>query len=201
MSRFRFVALQFCLLLSIIFSIQLFTGFDPSFAPGDPWWKYFTSILGHGGPEHLLNNLFFIGLFGSIYERLTSGRTFLLTFFSTALFANLSAFLFYPAGIIGASGGGTGVLAAFAAYRPNHTGLALGVPMPMWAVLGIYVLINSAGMTAVTGTAYAAHMMGMAAGFVIGYRLRDRPYLEFEDREEDSWEQKIRQWEEKYMMD
>ncbi len=203
-SEFRFVALKLCAVFAGVYALQVTTGFDPGFnASSSPWWKFLTSIFGHSGLEHLFNNLFFIGLFGSIYERLTSSRAFLATFLVSALFANITAFLFYAdSAIIGASGGGMGLMAALAVYRPRKIGLALGVPAPMWFVLLAYVFINVAGLSAVTGVAYEAHLFGLVSGGIIGLWLRDQPYVENEEEDDelDNWRQKIRDWEEKYML-
>lgn len=205
--NFKFTALKLCGVFAGVFALQVFTSFDPAFsASGSPWWKFFTSFFGHGDLQHLLNNLFFIGLFGSIYERFTSSRMFLVTFLISAIFANLSAFVFFPeTSIIGASGGGMGIMAALAVFKPRKIGLALGVPAPMWLVLAVYVFINVAGLSAVTSTAYEAHLLGLLSGGIIGIHLRNL-YLnqdgnEAEDSlEKDEWSKKIREWEEKWMM-
>ncbi|MFB6204527.1 MAG: rhomboid family intramembrane serine protease [Candidatus Nanohaloarchaea archaeon] len=201
---FHFVALLFTGFLGLVFFYQLITGFDPAFKAGvSPLWKFFASFLGHSDMEHFLNNAFFIGLFGSIYERLTSGRMFLATFLVSAVFANFTAFIFFTESfIIGASGGAMGVLAALALYRPNQVGLALGVPAPMWAVLSMYVLINLAGMTGNSQVAYQAHLFGMVSGAAIGYLLRDEPLIEPEEEEgETQWSKRIQRWEERWMLD
>ncbi|MFB6180636.1 MAG: rhomboid family intramembrane serine protease [Candidatus Nanohalobium sp.] len=200
---YSYAALQFSFLLAVVFLGQTFLdlklGFNPSQSPA---WKFLASFLAHSGPEHLLNNLFFIALFGSIYELHTSSKEFYKAFLLSALFANLSAFLFYPESIIiGASGGAMGVLAALTVYRPNQVGLVLGVPAPMYMVLIAYILINFVGLSASTGVAYEAHLMGIIAGSLLGYRQREKALLQKEDsdQEEKDWEQKIREWEEKYM--
>lgn len=202
--NFRFTALKFCALLAGVFSLQMFAGLEPGFnASQSPWWKFFTSFFGHSGLDHLLNNLFFIGLFGSIYERFTSGKTFLMTFLASAVFANLTAFMFFPDSvIIGASGGAFGILSALAVYRPNKIGLALGVPLPMWAVLIIYIMINLAGITGSSNTAHEAHLFGMVLGVLIGFHLHDfdRRQGNEERVEEDEWRERIRKWEDKWMM-
>jgi len=103
--------------------------------------------------------------------------------------------------IIGASGGGMGILAALAVYRPNKIGLAMGVPLPMWAALAAYVFINVAGLTAVNNTAYEAHLLGMVIGVVVGLYLREDIEQTDEDRvEEENWRERIREWEDKWMM-
>lgn len=206
--NFNFTALKLCGVFAGVFALQIFTNFDPAFsASSSPWWKFFTSFFGHGDLEHLLNNLFFIGLFGSIYERFTSSRIFLATFLVSAIFANLSAFIFFAeTSIIGASGGGMGLMAALAVFKPRKIGLALGVPAPMWLVLVIYVAINIAGLSAATGTAYEAHLLGLLSGGVIGLWLRDDEKEKRskknrnKDLEEDNWKDRIREWEEKWMM-
>lgn len=199
----NYYALQLCFLLAVVFGIQYFFGFEPGFnASNSPVWKFFTSVFGHSDLQHLLNNLFFIGVFGTMFELFTDSRTFLLTFVGSALFANLSAFIFFPATtIIGASGGAIGVLAALAVYRPNEIGLALGVPAPMWAVLAVYILINVAGLSASNSVAYEAHLMGMMVGAVVGYRLREPPEERSEEENDlDNWQERIRKWEEKWMV-
>ncbi|MFB6114864.1 MAG: rhomboid family intramembrane serine protease, partial [Candidatus Nanohalobium sp.] len=154
---------------------------------------------------HLFNNLFFIALFGSIYELHTSEYNLYKTFLVSALFANLAAFIFFPDSfIIGASGGAMGILAALTVYRPNQIGLALGIPAPMWAVLIIYIFINFAGLTGAGNVAYEAHLLGILSGAYLGYRQRERPLIPDEDEDSGSeqvsdWEKRIKNWEEKYM--
>ena len=201
--KFNFTAIKLCLLFVAVYAAQLFYGFEPGFnASSSPFWKFFTSILGHSGLEHLFNNIFFIGLFGSIFERWTSSRTLIGVFVASALFANLSAFVFFPNSvIIGASGGGMGILAALAVYRPNQIGLALGVPLPMWAVLGLYVFINVSGLTAVNSTAYEAHLLGMVVGALVGFNMRENKDRDQDkELEKENWRKRIREWEDKWMM-
>lgn len=211
--EFNFTALKLCGIFAGVFALQSFTSFDPAFsASGSPWWKFFTSFFGHGDLQHLINNLFFIGLFGSIYERFTSSRVFIVTFLVSAVFANVSAFIFFAeTSIIGASGGGMGLMAALAVFKPRKIGLALGVPAPMWLVLFMYVLINVAGLSSVTSTAYEAHLLGLVAGGLIGMQLRESrskgntygkegSVSESENINEDNWSRRIRKWEEKWMM-
>ncbi len=204
-NKFNFTALKLCGVFIAVFILQSFTSFNPGFRPGEPFWKFFTSFFGHSGIEHLSNNLFFIGLFGSIYEKWTSSETFLTTFLLSAVAGNTAAFLFYPDSfIIGASAGGMGVMAALAVYRPNQIGLGLGVPLPMWAVLISYIFIDLSGLTTTTEVANEAHLLGVLAGAFIGYNLRDKGYdkkIGEEESRNSEWKRRIRNWEEKYMMD
>jgi membrane associated rhomboid family serine protease len=77
----------------------------------------------------------------------------------------------------------------------------MGVPLPMWAALAAYVFINVAGLTAVNNTAYEAHLLGMVIGVVVGLYLREDIEQTDEDRvEEENWRERIREWEDKWMM-
>jgi membrane associated rhomboid family serine protease len=199
--------LYFCAFLIGIFALQTFTGFDPGFQAyeSDPI-NFFLSFFGHSDAEHLFNNIFFLGLFGTVFELITSRKTFIYTFLISAIFANFTAFIFYTDSyIIGASGGAMGVLSALAVYRPRKIGLALGIPVPMYIVLGVYVMINLAGVGTATGTAYEAHLFGLLTGSIIGIWMKDFDSSEDEEGnneelDEENWEEKIRGWEEKYML-
>jgi membrane associated rhomboid family serine protease len=205
-------ALELSAVLLFVFSLQVFIGFDPAFQAGaSEWWKFFVSFFGHSGTEHLFNNLFFIALFGTIYRSYTSETLFWSTFLVSAIFANLTAFIFYPGSpIIGASGGAMGLLSALSVYRPRQTGLALGVPAPMYVVLGAYLLINFAGVTGSSNVAYEAHLFGLFTGTLFGLYLRMGKSRGKEKKEgdkdergepaEENWRRRIRRWEEKYMM-
>lgn len=203
----KFSALQLCAVLFFIFVLQMFTGLEPGFNAGDSqWWKFFTSFFGHSDVEHLFNNLFFIGLFGTLYELLTSEKIFWSTFFVSAIGANLTAFIFYPESfIIGASGGAMGLLSALAVFKPRKIGLALGVPAPMYLVLVSYLVINFAGLTGSSSVAYEAHLFGLLTGGTVGIWLRTREDQESDEKHEveevSDWERKIKDWERKYMMD
>lgn len=204
----KFSAIHLAIILGVVYVLQVIIGFEPGFRAGvSPEWKFLTSFFGHSDMEHLYNNLFFITLFGTIYRLLTSEKIFWGTFIVSALFANTTAFIFYPDSyIIGASGGAMGLLSALAVYKPRKIGLALGVPAPMYAVLVVYILINFAGITGSSTVAYEAHLFGLVTGFVIGIWLREREDEEEKagkkaDKESDNWEDKIRNWEQKYMLD
>lgn len=207
MGRFYFSAVGLCLILALVYFFQVTTGFNPAFQVGGNPENFIFSIFGHGDAQHLYNNMFFILVFGTVFELRTSSKMFLATFLGSALLANFTAFIFYTeSAIIGASGGAMGVLAALAAYRPRDIGLALWVPLPMWAVLIAYLFINFAGLTGMNNVAYEAHLVGLFAGLSVGYLLRDQEYVsqeedESEDSEDfDNWTQRIEAWERKYML-
>lgn len=221
-----FAALYLCFTLLIVYTLQVVFDLELAYRPGVEYYRFFTSFLAHSSLEHLLNNLFFIGLFGTMYELFTDSKTFLATFFVSAFLANFTSFIFYPdTFIVGASGGAMGLLAALAVYKPRQVGLGLGVPMPMWAVLITYIFIDLVGLGGANNTANEAHLAGLLVGSFVGYRLRnpgkslikteglsnrkDKEVDQINNQGEigdgeddlgfDNWEQRIREWEEKYM--
>lgn len=203
--EFGYRALILCGFLILVHGAKTFSGAELGFTASEPVLRqFFTSFLAHSDLEHLLNNLFFIGLFGTIYESMTSSRTMLATFLVSAIVANLSAFVFFPQNtVLGASGGAFGILAAASVYRPNAPGLALGIPVPMWAGLVMYTVINLAGMTGSSVTAHEAHLLGIVAGAAIGLYLREDAarLREEQESEPENWRETIRRWEERYMLD
>lgn len=201
-SGISFAALSLCGFLFMVYGLQVFFGLELAYKPGAEHYRFFTSFFAHSGLEHLLNNVFFIGLFGTVYEMHTSSRVFVTTFLVSAVLANFTAFVFYPETfILGASAGAMGVLSALAVYRPNQIGLGLGVPMPMWAVLIAYVFIDLVSIGGMNSVANEAHLAGLFTGALIGYRLRnpEKEDSEEEGLEFENWEERIRAWEEKWM--
>lgn len=201
-----YTAFTLCGFLFMVYGIQVFFNLELAYRPGVEYYRFLTSIFAHSGIDHLTNNLFFIGLFGTIYEIQTDSSTFLITFLVSGLLANLTAFVFYPETfILGASAGAMGILAALAVYRPNQIGLGLGVPMPMWAVLFAYMFIDLVGIGGANTTANEAHLAGLLVGAIMGYRIRDGDEGKNEGIEEsddlgfENWDERIEAWEEKWM--
>ncbi len=211
-----YITLYLCALFALVYGAQVLFNLELAYRPGVEHYRFFTSFFAHSGLEHLLNNIFFLGLFGTIFEMHTDSKTLLTTFFVSAVLANLTAFVFYPETfILGASAGAMGVLAALAIYRPKQTGIGLGVPMPMWGVLITYIFIDLVGLGGTNTTANEAHLAGLLVGAITGYSLRDREYgikkaygkkkekrkkaSDSEEIEIENWEQRIRRWEEKWM--
>lgn len=163
-------------------------------------WTIVTSIFLHspGDYMHLLNNMFFLAVFGFMLENIVGTRRFLALFLGTGIVANLSAFTFYPTSqVLGASGAVSGIVAALAAIRPRTVGLLWGVPVPMWVAFLGWVFLNWAGLGGGGNVAFAAHLYGLGAGLLAGIYLR-RDHAPEPD-EEDDLDIDIEAWEERYM--
>ncbi|MBS3077505.1 rhomboid family intramembrane serine protease [Candidatus Pacearchaeota archaeon] len=182
MKRFRFYALKLCLLMILIFIIQiLFSSFiDILVLDQTSWqqpWRFVTAIFLHGGIAHLLLNLFALVLFGSILESLISSKRFLVVFFTTGILANLIAVNFYDSSL-GASGAIFGILGALIILRPLMVVWVYSIPMPMfvagivWAaadILGAYGFFTN---NPLNNTGNIAHLSGMFFGILFGFLYR-----------------------------
>jgi membrane associated rhomboid family serine protease len=168
-------------------------GLQPT--PGSVYLTLLTSMFMHGGLMHLLGNMLFLWIFGdNLEDRLGKGR-YLVFYLLCGLLASLShvastVFLGGDAGIpsLGASGAISGVLAGYLALFPHRRVrvlLTLGffarlTEVPALVAIGlwfVFQLISGIGMLGAGaqqgGVAYAAHIGGFVAGYLL-VRLFDR---------------------------
>ncbi|MDY6765864.1 MAG: rhomboid family intramembrane serine protease, partial [Candidatus Nanohaloarchaea archaeon] len=190
MTGVRYTSLLLAAAIILVYLLQLvfpgLTGLSFVAAEfGAAPWTIITSLFLHdpGDYMHLLNNLFFLAVFGFMLENIIGTRRFLGLFLGGGVLANLSAFIFYPGSpVLGASGAISAVVAALAVIRPRDMGLFWGVPAPMWAVLLGWVATNLAGAAATGGgIAFEAHLFGLAAGTASGLFLQDEHSREREE--------------------
>lgn len=142
-----------------------------------------TAQFLHGGAEHLIHNLFFLWIFGSLIEGLVGSVLFLFFFVAGGVGGNLLQAYLYPGSlspILGASG-------AIAALEGTYLALALrwvlpwphvfpmARPIPAWnlAIMGIigFYLDTISLMTPDRSIAYGAHIGGFLSGVFLGLLL------------------------------
>ncbi len=160
-------------------------------APYDksPVLSVLTAMFLHGGWLHLLGNLLFLYVFGNnVEDRL--GRLRYLAFYLGCGYAATYGFALVSPGsstaLVGASGAIAGVLGAYLVLFPRARVWSLltffffvPVRLPAWLVLGSwfvlqYVYARGAGLTASSGVAYLAHVIGFVVGAALVWRLRGR---------------------------
>ena len=199
----RFWSIRFIAVCIAVFIIQLavssFTDMfaliseNVLFAP----WTLVTSMFLHGSVEHLLYNMFALGLFGFILETIVGSRRFLVIFFAGGMFASIGAAIFYPAAI-GASGAIFSVLGALTVLRPRMVVWVGGAPMPMFVAAIVWASIDLIGMFSPGQTANAAHLFGLGFGLAYAvvrlrqFREKKKPKDAYhvDKREIDEWERK-----------
>jgi membrane associated rhomboid family serine protease len=149
----------------------------------------FTSMFLHGGPLHLIANMWALYLFGDNIEDYLGSFKYLLLYFTGGVFAALVQVFFDPssqAPMVGASGAIAAVMGAYFLLFPAARVLTI-VPiffawfvwLPAWVVLGYWFLaqfVSGAAMTIARtastareggGIAFWAHVGGFIAGLTL----------------------------------
>ena len=181
-----------------VYAAQTQLGFIPTHGR---WYALVTSMFLHSSAIHLLTNLLFLWVFGSLVEDALGAALFLTLFFGSQLGASLvhagitasvgSASAAQP--VIGASGAVAGLL-GLVAVRFYRTRLRIAywvvikagvieitawVFIALWAAVQVYQAVlwlatERAGMGGRDLTAYWAHLGGLAFGVVGALVLRLR---------------------------
>jgi len=160
----------------------------PPTQPFPFWATLFSSMFMHGGWLHLGGNMLYLWIFGDNVEDAMGRGRYLLFYLLCGVAASLAQIGVNPDSQIpslGASGAISGVLAAYLIMFPGRSVRVLLVRvitlMPAWVVIGFWIVlqfINGIGQLAQTeetgGVAYAAHVGGFVAGFVLVWLFRRR---------------------------
>ena len=148
---------------------------DPSSVASVPW-QIITSMFLHGGFSHIFFNGFTLLMFAPYLEQLIGGRRFLAVYFGTGIAASLLYLAGAYSGItaplpaLGASGAIMGVLGTFAMLRPQMQLYVWFIPMPMYAAVPLWFLLDLLGVFNPTSTiGNLAHIGGLLAGLAYGY--------------------------------
>lgn len=149
-------------------------------------WAILTYVFSDTGSEiiRLISNMIWLWAFGYLLQQ-TAGNDKIIPVYIYggllgALFFILAHYIFPPlatarpsATILGANTGVLAVAMATTTLTPNHrffTQIRNGIPI--WVLMGIYILIDFAGI-ATHGAAYSlAHLGGALAGFIFIVFLR-----------------------------
>jgi len=142
-------------------------------APADlvpPPFTILTSMFLHGGPWHLLGNMWFLWIFGDNIEDRMGPWKFLAFYLVTGVVGAVSQCLLMPSSphpMVGASGAVAGVLGGYVLLYPRARIISLllffRVAVPAWVFLGGWFaaqlfLVNHSGI------AWMAHVGGFLAG-------------------------------------
>jgi membrane associated rhomboid family serine protease len=136
-------------------------------------WQLLTATFFHANIMHLVQNMLFFWFVAREMEPLYGSRDFLAFYVCAGMFSTLAWLLFAfaqdeRAPVIGASGAVTAVGMLFTLYYPKREMLLVVIPMPMWMLMGLFLVIDL--FTAVTGTnrtvAVEAHLAGAGSAFL-----------------------------------
>jgi membrane associated rhomboid family serine protease len=151
--------------------IELF-GLIPAAVARFEVWRLFTYQFLHGGAWHLALNMLMLWMFGSELEQRWGRRFFVRYYLLCAVGGGLTYTLvrwgtWMPS--VGASGAIYGILMAYGLWFPNRIVLlAFIFPLRVRHVIVflIFVELMQAIESTGAGIAYAAHLGGMAFGYV-----------------------------------
>ena len=162
------------------------------------WMTLATNIFLHGSWFHLIGNMLFLWVFGDNVEDAMGHMRFLVFFVLCGVVASLTHALasFYVAGaslpdtfilptpqrpLIGASGGVSGVVAAYVILYPRVRIWALflgGIPLrlPAYWAIGFWFAVQfvSAFLGSDEGVGWFAHLGGFVAGAILIPFMRHR---------------------------
>ena len=157
-------------------------GFSPAALASGRWPVLVTALFLHGGWAHVLVNSGFILAFGAPVARrmgadAVGALAFFIFFLVCGVLGNLAYAAVHPAGVeplIGASGAGSGLMAAASRLMTPERKLASFFSRPVLMMGGAFLLINL--IVAVVGwapgagdakVAWEAHLGGYVAGLVL----------------------------------
>ncbi len=148
-------------------------GYSPGDLASRSLWTVATYMFVHGGLMHLALNMWTLWLFGPRVERAWGPSTFTWFYLWCGLGGWAFHYMFQREGgtLIGASAAILGVAVAYASRWPDDEVFLFGVvPMKVRWLVALMALMNitMAVLDSGTlgGTAYAAHIGGMVAGWI-----------------------------------
>ena len=172
-------------------------GYDPTLLTQP--WGIATVMLAHGGLLHLFANMATFYFFGSALEKAIGSKKLLKFYVGTGLIASIAYILFnnllylipytatHAAGMnpaVGASGAVVAVVGAIAVLYPDAEVLLYFVfPMKISTAVKAFGAIETLNIATsligvrlpvIGGFASSAHLAGLAAGILIGRKLKQR---------------------------
>lgn len=142
----------------------------PTDAVSGNFWQFFTYMFMHGGIGHITINMFVLLIFGPRVEEMIGKEKFILLYLASGVFSGIFYLLLTGADsvimMLGASGATYAVVAAFAVLYPKEWIMVYFVPLPAWAFLVIFFLIETVfGFFSLqAGVANWGHVGGLIAG-------------------------------------
>jgi membrane associated rhomboid family serine protease len=173
-------------LLAVFIAQQRGDGLEASverlaYGPGHSGvWAALRASFAHAGWFHLLGNVYFLAVFGDGVEQRAPRLLYVAAFAVLAALALVTESLAYPqVAIIGASGGVAAVVGACVVLQPRAQvaaglgPLVLRVGIVAFAILwAVFQMLMA--LLHIPGTAWLAHLAGLAMGVAGAYMLRSR---------------------------
>jgi rhomboid protease GluP len=137
------------------------------------WWRLLTSMFLHFGVFHLALNMLALWSSGRLAERLYGSGRFLLLYVASGMTGSMASVWWNP-GIhsVGASGAIFGIIGGLLAFMADpRTRIPTSIARAQLSSLAVFVAYNLLNGVSHRGIDNAAHLGGLAGGFVIGWLL------------------------------
>jgi rhomboid protease GluP len=135
----------------------------------DEPWRLVTSMFLHFGLIHVAMNMLVLAQIGGFVERLVGNVGFLLLYLTTGVLASAASVAWNPQVVsAGASGAVFGVYGIFLGFLLRSRGT---VPPAVWKRLlngALVFIVYNVGFGMLPGIDQAAHLGGLASGFLAG---------------------------------
>ncbi len=141
-------------------------------------WTAITYMFLHstGNFFHILFNMIILFFFGPLLERHIGSPRFLGLYLGSGILAGVAQVLLFPASaVIGASGAIMGIMGALAVLMPNLRIFLYFIPVKLLYAVLLFAAIDLffLGFGAGDMVARGAHLIGLAAGFLYGYLIKN----------------------------
>jgi rhomboid protease GluP len=140
--------------------------YPPAIVVGHQWWRLVTAGFLHGGLLHILMNSWVLFDLGAQVEEFYGTARLIIFYFAATVLGFYASMFWTPAISVGASAGLMGLIGAMIAFgmrERSHYGSALRGFYVRWALYGLALGFLLPGID------NAAHLGGLAAGFVAGF--------------------------------
>jgi rhomboid protease GluP len=137
------------------------------------WWRLVTSMFLHGGLVHIMFNMFALWQVGRLVERMFGSARFLGLYMIAGVCGSLASVLWNPhVNSVGASGAIFGIIGGLLAFiRRPDSGVPPTIVKDLRGSLSGFLLFNIAAGLVYPHTDNAAHIGGLAGGYVAGLLL------------------------------
>ncbi len=134
---------------------------------------YFTAPIAHGSMEHLMGNLTFILLLGPLLEWKYNTKELLILMLITAVVTGVLNKIFFPTGLIGASG-----IVFLFIILSSFTNREKGIPLTFILVFLLFVGKEIMSSYKEDNISQFAHIIGGIVGAVAGFVIKPDSFKE-----------------------
>jgi membrane associated rhomboid family serine protease len=137
------------------------------------WWRLVTSMFLHGGLLHIFFNMFALWQVGRLVERMFGSTRFFALYMMAGICGSLASVLWNPhVNSVGASGAIFGTIGGLLAFiRRPDSGVPGTIVKDLRGSLSGFLLFNIAAGLVYPHTDNAAHIGGLAGGYLAGHLL------------------------------